>query len=63
MATSLMNDSTYAYNICKNLITMSEILFLPKTGDSSKIENEIIVNEDDIAELLKVQKESNNGTK
>jgi phosphate:Na+ symporter len=27
MATSLMNDSTYAFNISKNLITMAEVLY------------------------------------
>jgi phosphate:Na+ symporter len=33
MATSLMNDSAYAFNVSKNLITMAEVLFIlpPKT--------------------------------
>ena len=33
MATSLMNDSTYAYNIGKNFIAMSEILFIDNNSD------------------------------
>jgi phosphate:Na+ symporter len=55
MATSLMNDSTYAYNICKNLIEMAEILCIPQKSDSSNIDNQMIINEDDIKELLETK--------
>lgn len=41
MATSLMNDSTYAYNISKNLIKMAQILFVSK-------HEELNMNDDDI---------------
>lgn len=33
MATSLMNDSTYVFNISKNLIYMAEELFIDKSSD------------------------------
>lgn len=55
MATSLMNDSTYAYNICKNLIEMAEIICIPKKSDSSNIDNQMIINDDDIKELLEAK--------
>ena len=33
MATSLMNDATYAYDVAKNLVQMGEVLFA--TGDTA----------------------------
>ena len=55
MATSLMNDSTYAFDICKNLIEMAENLCIPQKSDSSNIDNQMIINEDDVKELLKTK--------
>ncbi len=43
MATSLMNDSTYAYNISKNLISMAEALFIEKKNDIKDLQEEIII--------------------
>lgn len=57
MATSLMNDSTYAYTICKNLIEMAEILCIPQKSDSSNIDNQMIINDDDIKELLETKEQ------
>ncbi|MDD2790141.1 MAG: Na/Pi symporter [Sulfurimonas sp.] len=37
MATSLMNDSTYAFNIGKNLISMAEVVFLKYHDDLTSI--------------------------
>lgn len=48
MATSLMNDSTYAYDISKSLIDMAEILFV-----DAAIASNILVDDDDIDDLLK----------
>lgn len=49
MATSLMNDSNYAYNISKNLTDMAEIIFI----DNSSILNvEMKINDDDIDSIL-----------
>lgn len=45
MATSLMNDSAYAYDISKNLIAMAEITF-------SKVSEEMSMNSDDIKSIL-----------
>lgn len=45
MATSLMNDSAYAYDISKNLIAMAEVIFAPKN-------NEMIMNESDVEAIL-----------
>jgi len=45
MATSLMNDSAYAYDISKNLIAMAEVIFAPNN-------NEMIMNESDVDTML-----------
>jgi phosphate:Na+ symporter len=47
MATSLMNDSTYAYDISKNLIDMAEVIFV-----DINLANNILVDDDDIDDLL-----------
>ena len=46
MATSLMNDSAYAHDISKNLITMAEIIF------SSIISEEMSMDSDDVRSIL-----------
>ncbi len=48
MAVSLMNDSTYAYEISKNLIAMAEELFMNK----SEIEENLIIDEYEAKEIL-----------
>ena len=45
MATSLMNDSAYAYDIRRNLISMAEITF-------STIDEEMSMNSDDVKSIL-----------
>ncbi|MBU1659594.1 Na/Pi symporter [bacterium] len=52
MATSLMNDSTYAYNIRKSLIAMSEILFIDDNNDAKEMHQDMVINEDDIQHIL-----------
>ncbi len=56
MATSLMNDTFYAYDVTKNLLQMGEVLFA--TGDQSMkaAERIIALNEDDIDEVIKHEK-------
>jgi len=44
MATSLMNDSTYAYGISKDLIAMAEILFLDADN--------LVMNEDEVNSVI-----------
>jgi phosphate:Na+ symporter len=45
MATSLMNDSGYAYNISTNLIAMAEIIYVT---DNS----EMLIEEEEVKEIL-----------
>jgi len=45
MATSLMNDSAYAYDISKNLIDMAEITF-------STVNEEMLMDSDDVKSIL-----------
>lgn len=58
MATSLMNDSAYAYDVAKNLIQMGETLFA--TGDLAQKEAErsIALDESELEEVLEMQKEN-----
>jgi len=53
MATSLMNDSAYVYDVTKNLVQMAEALFA--TGDLTrkKAERSIMLNDDDVDEIMK----------
>lgn len=52
MATSLMNDSNYAYHIAKNLVKMGEILM--STGDFNirEAERSIALGEEEVEEIL-----------
>jgi phosphate:Na+ symporter len=50
MATSLMNDSAYAYDISKNLITMTEIIF------ANKDNADLGISEEDIDTILNKNK-------
>ncbi|MCW8895674.1 Na/Pi symporter [Sulfurimonas sp.] len=52
MATSLMNDSTYAYNIRKNLIAMAEILFIDKSSDIKSLHEDMIISDSDVNLIL-----------
>ena len=49
MATSLMNDSNYAYAISKNLIAMAEVIFIDSI-------NNILISDEDIESILKEDK-------
>ncbi|MCP4286763.1 MAG: Na/Pi cotransporter family protein [Gammaproteobacteria bacterium] len=51
MATSLMNDSAYAYDVAKNLVQMGEVLFSSYDPDQREIERELAL-DDDEAEAL-----------
>lgn len=58
MATSLMNDSTYAYNISQNLISMAEVVFVDRSGDIQHLnEEEKIISESEVEQILE-KKES-----
>ena len=53
MATSLMNDSDYAYNISQNLIAMAEILFIDIKSDLKKLNEEISISDEEVDLLIK----------
>jgi len=52
MATSLMNDSTYAYGISKNLIAMAEIIFTERSSETESLSEEMAMTDEDIDSIL-----------
>jgi phosphate:Na+ symporter len=52
MATSLMNDSAYAYHISKNLIAMAEITFAGRNRSIESLNEEMSMNDEDIKAIL-----------
>lgn len=53
MATSLMNDSGYAYDVARNLINMGTKLFAAGDAEYSEAENLVALDEEDIDDLIK----------
>jgi len=54
MATSLMNDSTYAYNISMNLLAMAEIIFVDENNNLKELgDDTMVLNEEDVKTILK----------
>ncbi len=51
MATSLMNDSAYAYDVAKNLVQMGEVLFSSYDPDQREIERELALDDDETEAL------------
>lgn len=52
MATSLMNDSAYAYDISKNLIAMAEVTFTDRNTNTEQINEEMAMTTEDIKVIL-----------
>ena len=52
MATSLMNDSTYAYNISKNLVAMAEVIFIDSDSDIKNLDEEMLIDDEDVDSIL-----------
>ncbi|MFC2073558.1 Na/Pi cotransporter family protein, partial [Campylobacterota bacterium] len=52
MATSLMNDSAYAYDISKNLIAMAEVTFTDRNTNTEQINEEMAMSPEDIKVIL-----------
>ncbi|MEW8626508.1 MAG: Na/Pi symporter [Candidatus Thiodiazotropha sp.] len=52
MATSLMNDSAYAYDVAGNLIDMARVLFGPLQKELREVESELMLSEDELEELM-----------
>lgn len=53
VATSMMNDSAYAYEISQNLITMAEALFVNQNNDLDTLNKVMNLNDEDIDEYVK----------
>jgi len=53
MATSLMNDSTYAHDISKNFIAMAEVIFIDASGDIKNIGGDMVISDEDVDLILK----------
>jgi phosphate:Na+ symporter len=53
MATSLMNDSAYAYNISKHFIAMAEVIFIDSSGDIKNIDEDMVISDEDVDLILK----------
>ncbi len=51
MATSLMNDSSYVYDIRKRVIEIAQRIFLPEGSDLRQIEDEFLLQEGDFSEV------------
>jgi len=56
MATSLMNDSTYAYEISQKLIEMVQILFIKGDDVTMSLNDALMIDDDELEELLKEKK-------
>lgn len=52
MATSLMNDSAYAYNISKYLIAMAEVVFVDRSSDIKSMHEENVISESEVENIL-----------
>lgn len=61
MATSLMNDSNYAYSIAKKLIHVGETLFSVGDPDLKETEQDIALTDDEVAEILSSEHRVNRG--
>ena len=52
MATSLMNDSAYAYDISNNLINMAEVTFADRNNNIVNLHEEMSMSDEDIKTIL-----------
>ncbi|MCG7985247.1 MAG: Na/Pi symporter [Candidatus Thiodiazotropha lotti] len=59
MATSLMNDSAYAYDVAGNLIDMARVLFGPLQKELREVESELMLSEDELEELISSSENDN----
>jgi len=55
MATSLMNDTSYAHDIIKNLLQMGEVLFATGDLDMKVVERSLALDENEIQEIIDSQ--------
>ncbi|MES9901933.1 MAG: Na/Pi cotransporter family protein, partial [Sedimenticola sp.] len=55
MATSLMNDSSYAYDVAKDLVQMSEVLFAKGDDGYKAAVRSVLLDEDEASEIIESQ--------
>lgn len=60
MATSLMNDAAYAYDVARNLVRMGEVLFSSGDLDMKQAEREIALTEDELEEVRTALEDAKN---
>ena len=53
MATSLMNDTSYAYDVIRKLLQMGEILFATGDLEMKAIERSLVLDETEVQEIIK----------
>ena len=58
MATSLMNDAAYAYDVAKNLLQLGEVLFAKGDQAMKEAEREVALTEEEIDEVRKALKDA-----
>jgi len=58
MGTSLMNDSAYVYDIQSNLISMASTVFINHQTESTGVEREIMLTDQELSELVEPTTES-----
>jgi len=49
----LMNDSSYAYDISRNLIEMASVVFTDRSINNSSINEDMKISDEDIATIIK----------
>ena len=57
MATSLMNDSAYAYDVAKNLVQMGEVLLASGDQELKEVGRSIALDEDEVEEVMKTDRD------
>ena len=56
MATSLMNDTSYAYDVAKDLVQMGEVLFAKGSYEQQAAERSVLLDEEEASEITQLQK-------
>ena len=52
MATSLMNDSSYAYEISKHLVAMTEVIFMKSLDEMDDLSEDMFMNDEDVSTII-----------
>jgi len=58
MSTSLMNDSSYAFDVTKNLVQMGEVLFARGDLEMKNVERSLALDEDELEEVIAMQEKN-----